>query len=131
MHNRLKLDLMAIATIPLIMTLGNSMLLPILPDIAKKLHVSSLEVSMFITVYSVIAIILIPIAGYLSDRYGRKTVIVPSLIITGIGGLIAGLAAWFLEDKSAYWMIIGGRILQGIGAAGAFPIKPQIRQVRF
>ncbi|MDB5051981.1 MAG: transporter [Bacilli bacterium] len=121
MHNRLKLDLMAIATIPLIMTLGNSMLLPILPDIAKKLHITSLEVSMLITVYSVIAIILIPIAGFLSDRYGRKTVIVPSLIITGIGGLIAGLAAWFLEDKSAYWMIIGGRFLQGIGAAGAFP----------
>jgi ACDE family multidrug resistance protein len=122
MHNRLKLDLMAIATIPLIMTLGNSMLLPILPDIAKKLHITSLEVSMLITVYSVIAIILIPIAGFLSDRYGRKTVIVPSLIITGIGGLIAGLAAWFLEDKSAYWIILGGRFLQGIGAAGAFPI---------
>jgi ACDE family multidrug resistance protein len=122
MRNRLKLDLMAIATIPLIMTLGNSMLLPILPDIAKKLHITSFEVSMLITVYSVIAIILIPIAGFLSDRYGRKTVIVPSLFITAIGGLIAGLAAWFLEDKLAYWIILVGRFLQGVGAAGAFPI---------
>jgi ACDE family multidrug resistance protein len=77
---------------------------------------------MLITVYSVIAIILIPITGFLSDRFGRKIIIVPSLIITGIGGLISGLAAWLLIGMPAYWIILLGRLLQGIGAAGAFPI---------
>lgn len=75
---------------------------------------------LLITIYSGIAIILIPLAGYLSDRYGRKKVIIPSLLITGVGGLIAGLGAWWLD--SSYLVIMLGRLLQGIGASGAFPI---------
>lgn len=115
-----KWDLISVASIPLIMTLGNSMLIPILPDLSKRLHVSSFQVSMIITVYSLIAIPLIPIAGYLSDRIGRKKVIIPSLIIAAVGGLLSGVACWFLDN--AYWLVLLGRVLQGIGAAGAFPI---------
>ncbi|MFL0556065.1 MULTISPECIES: MFS transporter [Paenibacillus] len=115
-------DLIALASIPLIMTLGNSMLIPILPQIARELHVNSFQVSMLITVYAVVAILLIPIAGYLSDKFGRKAIIVPSLIIAGIGGFISGVADWFVNGLAVYWLILGGRFLQGIGAAGAFPI---------
>lgn len=113
-------DLVSIASIPLVMTLGNSMLIPVLPAIEKELGISSLQVSMIITVYSVIAIICIPIAGYLSDQFGRKAIIIPSLIIAGIGGLIAGMASWQMENP--YLIILFARILQGIGAAGASPI---------
>lgn len=115
-----KSDLVSLASIPLIMTLGNSMLIPVLPEMERKLGIGSLQVSMVITVYSVVAIFLIPVAGYLSDQYGRKKIIIPSLIIAGIGGLVSGLAAWFIRDS--YWIILAGRLLQGIGAAGAFPI---------
>jgi MFS transporter, ACDE family, multidrug resistance protein len=115
-----KWDLISIASISLIMTLGNSMLIPILPAIRNKLSITSLQVSLMITVYSAVAIILIPIAGYLSDRYGRKKVIIPSLIITAAGGLVSGLAAWWMEQS--YWVMLAGRFLQGIGAAGAAPI---------
>jgi ACDE family multidrug resistance protein len=114
-------DLAALASIPLIMTLGNSMLIPILPQISRELHISSFQVSMLITVYAVVAILLIPIAGYLSDKVGRKAVIIPSLIIAGIGGGICGVAPWFSNGMMLYWIIIAGRFLQGIGAAGAFP----------
>src|SRR5699024_10866849 len=55
-----------------------------------------------------------------SDRYGRKKVMIPALIITAIGGLIAGLAAWKMTNP--FTVIIIGRILQGIGASGAMPI---------
>lgn len=113
-------DLISIASIPLVMTLGNSMLIPVLPAIEKKLQISSLQVSMIITVYSIVAIILIPIAGYLSDQFGRKAVIIPSLMIAGIGGLLAGIASWKIEDP--YYIIIVARLLQGVGAAGASPI---------
>jgi len=75
---------------------------------------------MIITSYSVAAIFLIPVAGYLSDRLGRKIVILPSLILALIGGLIAGFASWKMNDP--YAIIISGRIIQGIGAAGAMPI---------
>jgi len=113
-------DLISVASIPLIMTLGNSMLIPVLPTIEKKLNISSFQVSMLITVYSIVAIILIPIAGFLSDQYGRKIVIIPSLIIAGIGGLISGLSAWLMAEP--YWIILVGRFVQGVGAAGAAPI---------
>ncbi|WP_438350024.1 MFS transporter [Paenibacillus sp. FA6] len=121
MENK-KWDLVALASIPLIMTLGNSMLIPILPQISRELHISSFEVSMLITVYAIVAILFIPIAGYLSDRYGRKKIIIPSLIIAAVGGAVSAAASWLLTDMSAYWIILVGRLLQGIGAAGAFPI---------
>ncbi len=50
--------------------------------------------------------------GTLSDRYGRKPVIIIGLLIFAIGSLIAGLA------HSIAFMIIG-RALQGIGAVGS------------
>ncbi|WP_404462563.1 MFS transporter [Sutcliffiella horikoshii] len=108
------------ASIPLIMTLGNSMLIPVLPMLEKELDISSLQSSMIITSYSVASIFLIPIAGYLSDRFGRKMIILPSLTLALIGGLISGFASWKIEDP--YTWIIIGRIIQGVGAAGATPI---------
>ncbi|WP_090832023.1 MULTISPECIES: MFS transporter [unclassified Bacillus (in: firmicutes)] len=115
-----KWAIMSISSIPLVMTLGNSMLIPVLPSMEKELSISSFQSSMIITVYSIVAIILIPIAGYLSDHIGRKKVIIPSLIIAGIGGIVSGWAAWKMND--AYWIILVGRALQGVGAAGAAPI---------
>ncbi|MBM7645208.1 ACDE family multidrug resistance protein [Scopulibacillus daqui] len=113
-------DLLSLASIPLMMTLGNSMLIPVLPTIQKKLNISAFQSSLIITVYSIMAIIFIPIAGYLSDRIGRKKVIIPSLILTGIGGAVSGLAPILLNQP--YWLILVGRLLQGVGASGAFPV---------
>ncbi|RTE10931.1 MFS transporter [Paenibacillus whitsoniae] len=120
MESKKTRDLIAIASIPLIMTLGNSMFIPVLPSIRSELKISSFQVSLLITIYSAVAILLIPIAGYFSDRFGRKKVIIPSLVLAGIGGLISGLGAWWMDQPYAIIMI--GRFLQGIGAAGAFPI---------
>lgn len=114
-------DLAALASIPLIMTLANSMLIPVLPLMQKKLNISSVQSSLIITVYAAVSILCIPIAGYLSDRFGRKVVIIIGLSIAAVGGLISGLAAW-LMDSHVYAVILAGRFVQGIGAAGAFPI---------
>lgn len=111
---------LSLASIPLIMTLGNSMLIPILPVMEQELGISKLQSSYIITSYSVVAIFLIPVAGFLSDQYGRKKVIIPALIITGLGGLVAGLASQMMDDP--FLVILGGRIVQGIGSSGAFPI---------
>lgn len=115
-----KLDLLALSSVPLVMTLGNSMLIPVLPLISKKLGISSFQVSLIITVYSIVAILLIPIAGYLSDRIGRKMVMVPCLIIAGIGGAVSGWASWKMDDP--FLVILIGRVLQGVGSAGAAPV---------
>lgn len=85
-------NIIALSSVPLVMTLGNSMLIPVLPMMEKKLSVTSFQVSLIITVYSVVAIICIPIAGYLSDRFGRKKILLPCLLIAGLGGLVAAVA---------------------------------------
>jgi MFS transporter, ACDE family, multidrug resistance protein len=115
-----KWAILSISSIPLVMTLGNSMLIPVLPVLETEMSISSFQSSLVITVYSIVAIFLIPIAGYLSDRLGRKKVIIPSLVLTGIGGFIAGWASWQMDN--GYWLLLAGRALQGAGAAGAFPI---------
>lgn len=114
-------DLLSIASVPLIMTLGNSMFIPVLPVIQGKLGLSSLQTSLVITAYAITAILLIPLAGLLSDRFGRKKIMIPSLVVTAAGGLICGLAALF-SANAAYALILLGRFVQGIGASGAFPI---------
>ncbi|MEC2053988.1 MFS transporter [Peribacillus psychrosaccharolyticus] len=115
-----KWAVLSISSIPLVMTLGNSMLIPVLPVMEKKLDISAFQTSMIITIYSILAIIFIPFAGFLSDHIGRKKVIIPSLILAAIGGLISAWASWKMDDP--YTMILIGRALQGIGASGAFPI---------
>lgn len=112
--------LAALAAVPFIMVLGNSMLIPVLPQLQAALNLSELKVSMVITAFSIPGL-LIPLAGFLSDRIGRKKVIIPGLILYGLGGIIAGLAAMFLHERAYTW-IISGRIIQGIGAAGTTPI---------
>jgi ACDE family multidrug resistance protein len=110
----------SLSSIPLVMTLGNSMLIPVLPVMERQLNISSFQSSLIITVYSLFAILCIPIAGYLSDRIGRRKIILPSLVLAGVGG---GICAWGAGmDESAYMIIMIGRALQGIGAAGAAPI---------
>lgn len=114
------LSLAAIASIPFIVTLGNSMLIPVLPVMEHELGISTFQSSLIITVYSIVAVVFIPLAGIASDRIGRKKVIIPSLAITGAGGLISALATIFAAHP--FYFILAGRFIQGIGAAGAFPI---------
>lgn len=115
-----KWAIVSMASIPLIMTLGNSMLIPVLPIMEQELGISKLQSSYIISVYSIVGIFLIPIAGFLSDRFGRKNVIIPSLLIAAIGALLAGWASWKMDEP--YLLILMGRILQGVGASGTAPI---------
>lgn len=114
------MTVVAIGSIPMILVLGNSMLIPLLPKMKTELDVTQFKISLIISVFSIAAAISIPILGYLSDRFSRKAIIIPALILYGSGGLLAGsAAAWF---SNAYTWILAGRIMQGIGAAGTAPI---------
>jgi MFS transporter, ACDE family, multidrug resistance protein len=114
------MTILAISSIPLILVLGNSMLIPILPKMKTELDVTQFKISLIISVFSIAAAISIPVLGYLSDRFSRKAIIIPALILYGSGGLLAGsAAAWF---SNPYVWILAGRVMQGIGAAGTAPI---------
>lgn len=109
-----------LCVVPLIMVLGNSMLIPVLPTIQKQLSVSSSKAGLLITLFSIPAGIVIPFAGLLSDRIGRKKVMVPALIVYGIGGLLAGLAA--ITVKRSFNLLLIARVIQGIGAGGTYQL---------
>lgn len=116
-----RLALGALSSVPFAMVLGNSMLIPILPQMQRSLDLTSLQTSLIITLFSVPAGLVIPFSGFLSDCLGRKKVIIPALLLYGIGGLLAGVGA-LIEWGSTYAIILTGRVLQGIGAAGTAPI---------
>lgn len=120
MNKKLVWPLASLCSVPFIMVLGNSMLIPVLPKIREVLDLTQLQTGLLITAFSVPAGIVIAFVGVLSDRVGRRTIIAPSLILYGVAGALAGLAAVLLEHP--YWAILGARVLQGIGAAGTAPV---------
>jgi ACDE family multidrug resistance protein len=114
------LKLVALSGVQLIMVLGNSMLIPVFPDMQRALEISKLQAGLTITLFSLPAGIVIPIMGFLCDKIGRKKIIVPSLILYASGGLISGLAVTFFAKS--FPILLLGRVVQGIGAAGTGPI---------
>lgn len=115
-----KLALAALSSVPLLMVLGNSMLIPEFPTIKSALDISQFQVGLLITLFSAAAGLAIPVLGFLSDQFGRKIIIIPSVILYGAGGVISGLGATLFGGS--YTVILIGRVVQGIGAAGTAPI---------
>ena len=109
-----------LTTVPFIMVLGNSMLIPILPKMMKVMHLSLFQAGLIVTIFSVPAGIIIPFAGALSDRIGRRVIMTPALLTYGLAGLGAGIAAWSIPHP--YYWIMGFRLLQGIGAGGTYQL---------
>lgn len=120
MEKELKPTIWVLVAVPFIMVLGNSMLIPVLPAIRQELDLTLLQVGLLITAFSVPAGLTIPFAGLFSDHWGRKTIMVPALIVYGTGGLLAGLAALLIKDSYPFLLI--ARIIQGIGAGGTYQL---------
>jgi len=106
--------------VAMVMVLGNSMLIPVLPSIKRALGITQVQVGLIITAFSISAGLTIPIAGFISDRVGRTPVIVAALVLYGLAGVAAGLAG-ALFDRPLI-PILGIRAVQGIGAGGTFQI---------
>ena len=111
-------EFIAIATIPIVLVFGNSMLVPVLPIMQRELGISKFQSSLIISIFSLAAGLFIPIIGYLSDRFGRKVIIIPALIIYGSAGVLAGFGAVW----DSYTVINIARAIQGLAAAGTAPI---------
>lgn len=114
------MKLWILCTVPFIMVLGNSMLIPVMPKMMAVMRLTLFQVGLVITMFSIPAGIVIPLAGALSDRIGRRVIMGPSLILYGLGGLAAGFSAWLFPHP--YPWILGSRILQGVGAGGTYQL---------
>ncbi len=102
--------LFIIFSITLIAVMGVASLTPALPKISVALNLSKAQVALLISAFTFPGIFLTPVAGIMADRWGRKTVLVPSLFIFAI----AGFSGFYIHS---YNYLILLRVLQGVGAA--------------
>jgi MFS family permease len=96
--------------VTLMAVLGVSSITPALPEIRDAFGVSSGEVGLLITVFTLPGIALTPVLGVLSDRHGRKKILVPALLLFGVAG---GLCAF----ARSFELLLALRLVQGMGAA--------------
>ena len=115
----------ALATLFLTMLidlLGFGMVVPFLPRMARELGATDLEASLVSASYSLMQLVFVPIWGRLSDRVGRKPVLMWSIFATCIfmGGL--GFA-------SSLWMLFAARIVAGIATANISVVQACVADV--
>ena len=91
--------------------LGNILVAPALPALAKDLDVSTASAGLVITAATVPGIVLAPIIGVLADRYGRRRVLLPCLVAFATFGSLGGLAP-------NLGVLLALRVGQGFGSAG-------------
>jgi DHA1 family tetracycline resistance protein-like MFS transporter len=89
---------------------GFGIVLPILPLYAERFHAGPAAVGLLVASFSFAQFVFSPVWGRVSDRVGRKPVLVLSLAGTALGSLVTGLA-WSLP------LLFVGRIVDGISGA--------------
>ena len=88
---------------------------PVFPSIEQSFHLTSRESSWIFTLFVITFMIGSPVMAKFSDFYGRKKIFILDVILFGIGSC---LIAFSLNIES----IFIGRIIQGFGCGGLFPV---------
>jgi MFS transporter, ACDE family, multidrug resistance protein len=96
--------------VTLMAVMGVAVIAPAFPRIIQELGISSVQVGLLVTIFTLPGIVLTPLLGVLADRVGRKAILVPALLLFGT----AGLACCFCRD---FGTLLVFRALQGTGAA--------------
>ncbi|MBI4042574.1 MAG: MFS transporter [Deltaproteobacteria bacterium] len=104
-------NLQIIFLVTLIAVMGTSSITPAFPKMIQALGLSSESIGLLITFFTLPGVILTPVLGILADRYGRKRILIPALLLFAI----AGTACAFVQD---FRLLLLLRFLQGMGAAG-------------
>jgi len=103
-------NLHIIFAITLMAVMGVSSLTPAFPKIVEVLKITKQQSGLLITVFTLPGVLLTPILGILADRYGRKKILVPSLLLFSI----AGFSCFFIRHFPTLLIM---RFFQGMGAA--------------
>lgn len=109
-HLLLDRNLHVIFSISFVVVMGVSSLTPVFPAVVEAFGISPEQVGLLITFYALPGIILTPVYGVLADRFGRKQVLVPALVLFALAGSACALARDFQ-------LLLALRFLQGVGGA--------------
>jgi cysteinyl-tRNA synthetase len=101
---------------------GFGIVLPILPLYARELDASPTAIGALVASFSLMQLVFSPIWGRVSDRVGRKPVLVLSLVGTAVGSLLTGLAG-------SLWLLFAGRLLDGISGASVSVAQAAVADV--
>lgn len=94
---------------------GIGLIIPIMPKYLETFGAAGQALGLIIAAFAFAQFVFSPIAGDLSDKYGRKRLIVIGLALFGVSQLWFGVA-------THEWMLYAARFISGIG--GAFLIPP-------
>src|ERR687884_1354883 len=103
-----------LSLIATMVTYAETMLIPAIPDLIRDFHISYNTSSWLMTMYLLAGAVMTPIAGKLSDIYGRKKILLIIMIIYAIGVSIAA-------SSNTFYIMLIARAFQGVGM-GMFPI---------
>lgn len=90
-----------------------------LPHIAGSLGASGEEATWVLTSYLVASAIILPVSGWLSNRFGRKRFYMSCVVLFTLCSFLCGIA-------TSLPMLIIARILQGLGGGGLAPSEQAI-----
>ncbi len=112
-------NLRLIFSVTLCAVMGISLISPVFPKLVEVFHIKPGQATLLITFLTLPGIFLSPVYGILADRWGRKKVLVPLILLFGIAGFACGLA----RDFNLLLLL---RFLQGIGSGGLFTLNNTI-----
>jgi DHA1 family multidrug resistance protein-like MFS transporter len=97
-----------------VVMLGFGLVIPLMPFYIDKLGASGKQLGLLTATYSVMQFIFAPIWGGISDRIGRKPVLMIGILGNGLFLLLFGLA-------TELWMLFLARSLAGVLSSATFP----------
>lgn len=86
-----------------------------LPDIAKSLNHSPLEMQSAVISYTLTVALLIPVSGWLADRFGTRRVFIVAVSLFSFGSLLCALSPNLT-------FLVSSRVIQGVGGAMMMPV---------
>lgn len=96
---------------------GIGLIIPIMPAYLETFGVAGQALGTLIATFAFAQFLFSPISGELSDKYGRKNLIIFGLVLFGLSQLLFGMA-------TELWVLYLARFFSGVG--GAFLIPPMM-----
>lgn len=114
--------LLTIFLVVLVDLLGFGLILPLLPYYADTFNASSTVVGLLVASYAAAQLVGAPLLGRLSDRFGRRPVLLVSIFGTFVGFIMLGAA-------QSLWMLFASRIIDGLTGGNITVVRAYITDI--